>query len=65
MTHIYIHGRRLSKKAKNKFYKDAMLMSLVEDTGGHFGRDKTLAKVSERYYWVCIVRDVWTFLQDL
>ena len=27
----HLHGRRLSKKAKNKkFHKDAMLMSLVE-----------------------------------
>ena len=26
--------------------------------GGHFGRDKTLAKVSERYYWLGMVEDV-------
>ncbi len=26
--------------------------------GGHFGRDKTLAKVSERYYWLGMVQDI-------
>ena len=26
--------------------------------GGHFGRDKTLTKVSERYYWLGMVEDV-------
>ena len=29
--------------------------------GGHFGRDKTLAKVSERYYWLGMVHDVKNF----
>lgn len=29
--------------------------------GGHFGRDKTLAKVSERYYWLGMVEDVKSF----
>ena len=29
--------------------------------GGHFGRDKTLAKVSERYYWLGMVNDVKEF----
>ena len=29
--------------------------------GGHFGRDKTLAKVSERFHWLGIVNDVKEF----
>ena len=29
--------------------------------GGHFGRDKTLANVSERYYWLGMVNDVKEF----
>jgi len=27
----------------------------------HFGRDKTLSKVSERYYWMGMVEDVKEF----
>ena len=26
--------------------------------GGHFGRDKTLLKISERSYWIGMVNDV-------
>ena len=26
--------------------------------GGHFGRDKTLLKISERFYWIGMVNDV-------
>ena len=29
--------------------------------GGHFGQDKTLAKISERYYWLGMVNDVKEF----
>ena len=29
--------------------------------GGHFGRDKTLEKLSERYYWKGMVDDVKNF----
>lgn len=29
--------------------------------GGHFGRDKTLAKINERYYWMGMVEDVKDF----
>ena len=29
--------------------------------GGHFGRDKTFAKVTERFYWVGIINDVKEF----
>ena len=29
--------------------------------GGHFGRDKTLAKITERFYWQGIVEDVKNF----
>ena len=30
---------------------------------GHFGRDKTIAAVSERYYWPHMRRDVTKFIQ--
>ena len=26
--------------------------------GGHFGRDKTFAKLTERFYWVGMINDV-------
>ena len=29
--------------------------------GGHSGRDKTLAKINERYYWMGMVDDVKDF----
>ena len=29
--------------------------------GGHFGRDKTFSKVTERFYWVGIIEDVKEF----
>ena len=31
--------------------------------GGHFGRDKTLSKVSERCYWMGMVEDVKEFCE--
>ena len=31
--------------------------------GGHFGRDKTLSKVSERFYWQGMVKDVKEYCQ--
>ena len=27
-------------------------------SGAHFGRDKVVEKIEERYYWVGIIRDV-------
>ena len=32
--------------------------------GGHFGRDKTLAKVTERFYWLGMVEDVKDFCKS-
>ena len=32
--------------------------------GGHFGRDKTLAKISERYYWLGMVKDVQEYCRS-
>ena len=31
--------------------------------GGHFGRDKTLAKISERFYWQGMVENVKEYCQ--
>ena len=32
--------------------------------GGHFGRDKTLAKISERFYWLGMVEDIKEFCKS-
>ena len=32
--------------------------------GGHFGRDKTLAKLAERYYWLGMAEDVREFCKS-
>ena len=32
--------------------------------GGHFGRDKTLAKISERFHWLGMVDDVKEFCKS-
>ncbi len=32
--------------------------------GGHFGRDKTFAKISERYYWRGMKKDVHQYVKD-
>ena len=33
----------------------------AELSGGHFGQDKTLSKIAERFYWRGIVDDVKEF----
>ena len=32
-------------------------------TGGHFGRDKTYAKISERYQWNGMKKDITEYIQ--
>lgn len=43
--------------------KEAILEGCHADPlgGGHFGRDKTAAKIAERYYWLGMMSDVKSF----
>ena len=38
-----------------------MLISIL---GGHFGRDKTYEKISSRFYWPMLARDVRELIGD-
>ena len=60
--------RKGTKKNQNLLViRDSQKQQILEGChsnklgGGHFGRDKTLSKVSERYHWKGIVEDVKTF----
>lgn len=33
-------------------------------TGGHYGRDKTYAKLAERYYWKGMKKDICTYIES-
>ena len=40
-----------------------ILCCLWSNLGGHFGRDKTLSKIAERFYWKTMWKDVEEYVR--
>lgn len=59
---ILYHGE---KEVLNKSRLPNILKAFHDNPnfGGHFGRDKTLAKISERYYWKKMKEDVHQYVK--
>ena len=53
MLRMIYKRARLSRRKKKMIVLDGAVLG-----GGHFGRVKTLLKISERFYWLGTVNDV-------
>ncbi|VDI69042.1 Hypothetical predicted protein [Mytilus galloprovincialis] len=47
----------------SKDKKNSIITLCHVESGCHLGRNKTVSKISERYYWIGIVKDVTQFLK--
>ena len=54
----HVNAQRLKVVTESEKHKVLEGCHSAELGGGHFGRDKTLVKISERFYWLGMGNDV-------
>jgi hypothetical protein len=61
---LYKKTKKGSRKVLTEDEVDTVLyMSHNHPTGGHFGKDATFGKISERYYWKGMYRDIEEYIK--